>query len=109
MRCTRNVALGLLAISVSVLHPVHAADAYFDTAHFSGSGNCGLCHNGLFDAERNDVSIETEWSATMMANAARDPLWRAKFASEMRRNPGRGRPQRQVHPLPRPYGERGGL
>ena len=59
----------------------------FATDHFSGSQNCSFCHDGLRDASGNDVSIVVDWQATMMANSARDPLWRAKVASEVKRNP----------------------
>ncbi len=79
--------LSLFAAAAFWVPSAGAADAFFDSEHFSGSGNCGICHNNLFDANSNDVSVESEWSATMMANAARDPLWRAKFASELIRNP----------------------
>lgn len=61
--------------------------AAFTSVHFSGSGNCKTCHNGLTDAAGTDVSIEKSWSSTMMANATRDPLWRAKVRSELDRNP----------------------
>ncbi len=67
--------------------PLPLPDAGFESAHFSGSGNCGVCHNGLRDVEGNDVSLERDWKTTMMANAARDPLWQAKLASELKRNP----------------------
>ena len=50
-----------------------AEDTMFTSTHFSGSGNCSLCHNGLTDNLGNDVSIERSWSSTMMANAAKDP------------------------------------
>jgi len=59
----------------------------FTTDHFSGSQNCAFCHDGLSDATGDDVSIVVDWQATMMANSARDPLWRAKVASEVKRNP----------------------
>ena len=67
--------------------PVAANDATFTSTHFSGSSNCALCHNGLTDATMLDVSIESDWSTSMMANSTRDPFWRAKVASEIRRNP----------------------
>ena len=67
--------------------PLPASDANFVSAHFSGSANCGACHNGLRDPEGNDVSLERDWRITMMANASRDPLWQAKVASELKRNP----------------------
>ncbi|NOX69375.1 MAG: hypothetical protein GXP15_09330 [Gammaproteobacteria bacterium] len=59
----------------------------FSTDHFTGSQNCSSCHDGLRDAVGDDVSIVVDWQATMMANSARDPLWRAKVASEIKRNP----------------------
>jgi hypothetical protein len=64
-----------------------ATDHAFTTDHFSGSQNCSTCHDGLRDASGDDVSIVVDWRATMMANSARDPLWRAKVASEIKRNP----------------------
>lgn len=71
--------------------PVTSTDAVTDhgfiTDHFIGSQNCTLCHDGLRDAAGTDVSIVIDWQATMMANSARDPLWRAKVASEVKRNP----------------------
>jgi hypothetical protein len=60
----------------------------FTTADFSGSGQCVMCHEGLADAAGADVSITTHWRSTMMANAARDPVWEAKVVSEVTRNPG---------------------
>jgi len=62
-------------------------DATFTSTYFSGSQNCADCHNDLVDENGADVSIESDWSATMMANASKDPLWRAKVASELKRNP----------------------
>ena len=67
--------------------PVAINDANFTSTHFFGSGNCTSCHNDLTDAAANDVSIESDWSTSMMANATRDPFWRAKVASEIQRNP----------------------
>ena len=63
------------------------APAPFDTLHFSSAQNCALCHNGLTDQAGNDVSLEQDWGATMMAHASRDPLWQAKVASELARAP----------------------
>ncbi|MFH1662798.1 MAG: hypothetical protein ABH934_02645 [Chloroflexota bacterium] len=59
----------------------------FQSDDFSGSGNCAICHTNLTDSAGNDVSIDSHWRSTMMANAARDPLWQAKVASEVARNP----------------------
>lgn len=59
----------------------------FTTRHFAGAGKCAACHDGLEDASGQDVSIASDWSSTMMANSTRDPFWRAKVASEIRRTP----------------------
>lgn len=59
----------------------------FESDHFAGSGNCAVCHSALKDAVGLDVSIDSHWRSTMMANAARDPLWQAKVASEVKRHP----------------------
>ena len=55
--------------------------------YYSGSGVCAECHDGLVDTLGNDISIVKAWSTSMMANAARDPYWKAKVAAEFRRNP----------------------
>ena len=67
--------------------PPSISSATFVSEHFSGSGNCAVCHNGIFDENGSDVSIETDWSSSMMANATRDPFWIAKVKSELNRNP----------------------
>lgn len=65
---------------------VTAEETAFTTAHFSGSGNCTMCHNGMSDQAGNDMSIEKAWSSTMMANSTKDPFWRAKVRTEINRN-----------------------
>ena len=67
--------------------PTTLEDRAFTSTHFSGSDNCAVCHNGITDAQGRDVSIESAWSATMMANSTKDPFWKAKVASEIQRNP----------------------
>lgn len=59
----------------------------FVTDDFSGSGVCASCHGGLTDIVGNDVSNDALWRSTMMANAAKDPLWQAKISSEVDRAP----------------------
>ena len=54
---------------------------------FSGSGQCASCHTNLQDQSGEDVSIDTAWRSTMMANAARDPYWLATVKSEEIENP----------------------
>jgi hypothetical protein len=50
---------------------------------FETSDTCFACHNGLRSATGEDVSISSEWRATMMANSARDPYWQASVRREI--------------------------
>ncbi len=64
----------------------YAENTNFTTSHFSGSGNCTMCHDGLTDTSGEDVSIVKDWGASMMGNSTKDPFWRAKVATELERN-----------------------
>jgi hypothetical protein len=55
---------------------------------FAGSGMCETCHSGMSDEAGSDVSMESFWRSTMMANAARDPYWQASVAGEVTATPG---------------------
>lgn len=59
----------------------------FNTADFAGPSICTVCHLRLIDEAGVDVSMPTEWRSTMMANAAKDPVWQAKVSSEVARLP----------------------
>ncbi len=60
----------------------------FTSTNFSGSQNCAECHDGISDTSNGkDVSLVKAWKGTMMGNAAIDPLYLAKVASEVQRNP----------------------
>jgi hypothetical protein len=61
--------------------------ANFATENFIGSSRCAVCHEKLTDQKGNDMSISGHWRSTIMANAAKDPLWQAKVSSEVKRNP----------------------
>ncbi len=54
---------------------------------FAGSGVCAQCHAKQVDANGKSISIVNDWRSTMMANAARDPFWRAKVSHEGLVNP----------------------
>jgi hypothetical protein len=61
---------------------------------FIGSGACVSCHGsdpeGLTSVlgDGIDVNVVDDWRATMMANSAKDPFWRAKVSHEVIVNPG---------------------
>ena len=82
---TDHKALSLLLFLFLSLTAI-AEDTSFTTTHFSGSGNCSGCHDGMSDTLGEDVSIVQDWSASMKANAAKDPYWKAKVAAELKRN-----------------------
>jgi hypothetical protein len=67
--------------------PVSPADAHallqYQGDYFVTAGNCAFCHTSLLDDQGRDVSIDSHWRSTMMANAARDPYYRATVRSEV--------------------------
>jgi hypothetical protein len=64
---------------------------------FMGSGRCAGCHGidldidnpPLANVDENGVNVSPaeNWRASMMANSAKDPMWRAKVAHEVTINP----------------------
>jgi len=66
-----------------------AGGAHAAFTPFLPSDRCALCHStaqsalALRSATGDDVSPFETWSATPMANAFRDPYWRAKVAHEI--------------------------
>lgn len=54
---------------------------------FATADACTSCHNGLVSPSGEDISFGTDWSATMMANAARDPYWHAAVRREVLDHP----------------------
>jgi hypothetical protein len=71
----------------TVLSPIDSGE------YFLHSENCRTCHGhdsanyANIDYSGNDVNLFDDWEATMMANAAKDPLWRAKVSHEILVNP----------------------
>ncbi len=60
---------------------------------FAGSGACNKCHGldtsgvASVDLLGNDINVVDDWRATLMANSAKDPFWRAKVSHEIIVNP----------------------
>ncbi len=57
---------------------------------FQTSDRCMACHNGLTTPSGEDVSIGSQWRATMMANSSRDPYWQAAVRRETMDHPKAG-------------------
>ncbi len=61
--------------------------------YFLNSFRCSGCHgrdssgNANVNEAGDDVNLYDHWQPSMMANAARDPLWRAKVSQEITTNP----------------------
>jgi hypothetical protein len=70
--------LGLLSLLGLGKAGVPARSPLFRTAD-----SCMACHNGLAAASGQDVSIGSDWRASMMANSARDPYWQASVRREV--------------------------
>ncbi|MFO7962850.1 MAG: hypothetical protein R6U50_02915 [Desulfobacterales bacterium] len=49
---------------------------------FVASDRCLACHNGLIAPSGTDVSIGSNWQASIMAHASRDPYWQASVKRE---------------------------
>jgi hypothetical protein len=74
----------VVAVVVFLMGPAVSAGRGADPMPqlFVTGDQCMACHNGLVTPEGTDVSIGTDWRASMMANAARDPYWQAAVRRE---------------------------
>ncbi len=77
----------VLPFSVEVYQNIQGELPTTTNSLFAGSGVCQQCHAQQVDAAGKSVSIVNDWRSTMMANAARDPFWRAKVSHEGLVNP----------------------
>ncbi len=78
---SRIVALAFLAVSPSIRAQAAAPQSPADD--FRTSERCSNCHNKLKTSDGVDVSIGLEWSASIMANSARDPYWQGSVRREV--------------------------
>lgn len=85
----RFAAILALALGVSLQAPGPATGAQGPQL-FATSDLCMACHNGLTAPSGADVSIGSDWRASMMANAARDPYWQAAVRRETLDHPASG-------------------
>ncbi|MEO5673068.1 MAG: T9SS type A sorting domain-containing protein [Chitinophagales bacterium] len=62
--------------------------------YFLSSSRCEGCHGydtlqqSNVDANGTDINLYDDWESSMMANSAKDPLWRAKVSHEILVNAG---------------------
>lgn len=55
---------------------------------FAGSGSCAFCHTNLSGQSGQSYTIVNDWRSTIMANASKDPYWKAKVEHETTIFPG---------------------
>ncbi len=100
------LSVGLLVLLLSFVNIQGEKDNHFQKKHpltadqgikaelpvgfndlFAGSGECALCHDAITNEQGESISISNDWRSSMMANAAKDPFWRAKVSHEGLVNP----------------------
>lgn len=60
------------------------------SSDFRTSANCVNCHGKVTSQNGEAMSIAGEWSASIMANAARDPYWQGSVRREVLDHPAAG-------------------
>lgn len=89
--CTAAISEAPAAVAVTA-PPAPAGLAVATSTRFVGSGACAACHRtdtttnpatNVDLASGEAVGIVNDWAGTMMANAARDPLFLAALRAEM--------------------------
>ena len=79
----RSVRLLIFVMVLGMAANSRAADQHKDLKpQFHSSDRCLACHNGLTTASGKDVSIGSNWRASIMANSSRDPYWQASVRRE---------------------------
>ncbi|MEZ6187316.1 MAG: multiheme c-type cytochrome [Planctomycetota bacterium] len=80
-----------MATATGGVTPQPVASARATQGAFATALECARCHGtdaaSLRDAAGRDVAPYALWSASMMANASRDPLWRAEVSVEVAATP----------------------
>jgi hypothetical protein len=86
MRTSLTLAVAVVAVvAIAALARVTNVNAASHTDagdEFHDSTRCVACHNGLKTPSGEDISIGFQWSASIMANAARDPYWQGSVRRE---------------------------
>ncbi len=87
------LAAGFLAVGFVWAGPPWPAPKRVRTRHFATAQACVICHSNhknaraMRDDKGRGIAPYDLWRGTMMANAARDPLWRAFVSAEIAATP----------------------
>lgn len=63
--------------------PLDSGEYFLNSQHCQGCHGYDSAQQANIDEAGNSVNLFDHWQSTMMANAARDPLWRAKVSHEI--------------------------
>jgi hypothetical protein len=80
MKACILAALALLLSSPKLMRSGSSGNSL--QPEFHTSDRCEGCHNQVIAPSGQDVSIGTDWRASIMANSARDPYWQAGVRRE---------------------------
>ena len=81
------MSITLVGCAAAETPPSTENEGLLEMVLFQPSSNCIACHQGMQDELGNDVAINTEWQASIMANAARDPYYLASVHMETQESP----------------------
>ncbi len=70
-----------------VMNPIDSGEYFLHSTHCEGCHGYDSAQVANIDESGNSVNLFDHWQSTMMANSARDPLWRAKVSQEIMVNP----------------------
>ena len=82
-----RITIPLVVVSLMLSTGLVVATEIMQSEFFVTSDRCVACHNNLVTEGGEDISIGQSWSATMMANAAKDPYWQASVRREVTDHP----------------------
>ena len=77
-----SVAVALASFALPSASQAQTSAPQNAASDFRTSAPCANCHNRLKTSKGEDVSIGLDWSASIMANSARDPYWQGSVRRE---------------------------
>jgi len=75
------------AFKLQLMNPIGPGEYFLTSAHCKGCHGYDSAGLANIDENGNSVNLFDHWQSTIMANSARDPLWRAKVSHEILVNP----------------------
>ena len=76
------------AFQIQLMSPIGPGEYFLTSTHCKGCHGFDSAMTANIDENGNSVNLFDFWESTIMANSARDPLWRAKVSHEIQVNPG---------------------